>query len=127
MRTCVRGATGLASRALRAGAANVERDLGSAAAAELPRVGLDDALRICLVLVRAEPGRYGRAAVRWLGRLLLDERPALTLNEPRLVASALAALPRWTDDERVLIASRTFGALRGLARSAGTLDELLTR
>ena len=34
-----------------------------AAAAELPHVGLDDGLAICLVLLDSEPGRYQPAAV----------------------------------------------------------------
>jgi hypothetical protein len=42
-----------------------------AAAAELPTVNLDDALRICVV-PRADPSRYERAVIRWLGRLCLD-------------------------------------------------------
>jgi hypothetical protein len=43
-----------------------------AAARELPRVALDDALRICLVLREGDPDRYQRAAVRWLGRFALE-------------------------------------------------------
>jgi hypothetical protein len=45
-----------------------------AAAAELPSVNLEDALRICLLLRDADPSRYERAVIRWLGRLCL-ERP----------------------------------------------------
>jgi hypothetical protein len=39
-----------------------------AAAKDLPRIGLEDALRICLVFRDGDPERYERAAVRWLGR-----------------------------------------------------------
>ncbi len=53
-----------------------------AAARELPRVGLDDALRICLVLRDGDPERYDRACVRWLGRFALEARGA-TIHDVR--------------------------------------------
>ena len=62
-----------------------------AAAAELPQVGLDDALAICLVLLESEPGRYEPAAVRFLGRLLLERR-VLTLEDTQLAARWLGEL-----------------------------------
>jgi hypothetical protein len=45
-----------------------------AAATELPRVSLADALEVCVVLRRADPALYERAAIRWLGRLALEHR-----------------------------------------------------
>jgi hypothetical protein len=63
-----------------------------AAARELPRVALDDALRVCLVLRDGDPGRYERAVVRWLGRFALEGRD-ITIAELRLAANALDALP----------------------------------
>lgn len=66
--------------------------LVTAAALELPRIGLDDALRICLVLRGGEPARYERAAVRWLGRFAL-EAPQATIEDLREAAEALDALP----------------------------------
>lgn len=71
-----------------------------AAARELPRVALHDALRICLVLRDGEPERYERAAVRWLGRFALEADRA-TIRDLRLAADALDALPhqqlrRWS-------------------------------
>ena len=63
-----------------------------AAALELPRVALDDALRICLVLRGGNPERYERAAVRWLGRFAL-EATAVTIADLRAAAEALTALP----------------------------------
>jgi len=62
-----------------------------AAAAEVPEVGLEDALQICLVLLDSEPGSYEPAAVRFLGRVLL-ERPGLTLAAAEAAAANLAAL-----------------------------------
>ena len=61
------------------------------AAAELPSINLDDALRICAVL-RSEPGRFEAAAIRWLGRLCL-ERPQTTLTELKLAVAAFDRLP----------------------------------
>jgi hypothetical protein len=63
-----------------------------AAARELPKVSLDDALRICLVLRGSDPSRYERAAVRWLGRFALEARE-VTIGDLRLAAGALDALP----------------------------------
>jgi hypothetical protein len=62
-----------------------------AAAAELPGLPpLEDALAICLLLLDQEPQRYERAAVRWLGRLLLERR-AMTLRQAEYAAASLAA------------------------------------
>ena len=45
-----------------------------AAAAELPRVNLDDALRVCLLLRSADAALYERSAIRWLGRFALEHQ-----------------------------------------------------
>ncbi len=63
-----------------------------AAAAELPRVDLVDALSICLLLSAHDDERFDRAAVRWLARLAL-ERPALRLDDLRAGLVAFRALP----------------------------------
>jgi hypothetical protein len=63
-----------------------------AAALELPRIALDDALQICLVFRGGDPERYDRAAVRWLGRFALEAR-GVTIADLRAAAEALAALP----------------------------------
>ena len=68
-----------------------------AAARELPRVGLDDALRICLVLRDGDEERYERAAVRWLGRFALEAAGA-TIDDIRMAAEALEELPQRTAD-----------------------------
>jgi hypothetical protein len=62
-----------------------------AAARELPRIALDDALRICLVLRDGDPARYERAAVRWLGRFALEAHN-VTIEALRTGADALHAL-----------------------------------
>jgi hypothetical protein len=66
--------------------------LVTAAALELPRIALDDALRICLVLRGGDAARYQRAAVRWLGRFALEGRN-VTIADLRHAADALDALP----------------------------------
>jgi hypothetical protein len=66
--------------------------LVTATARELPRIALDDALRICLVLRGGDPTRYERAAVRWLGRFALEARD-VTIEDLRAAADALDALP----------------------------------
>jgi len=66
--------------------------LVTAAALELPRIALEDALRICLVLRDGDPRRYERAAVRWLGRFALEAASA-TIDDLRRAAEALDALP----------------------------------
>ena len=66
--------------------------LVTAAALELPRIALDDALRICLVLRGGDAARYQRAAVRWLGRFALEGRN-VTITDLRHAADALDALP----------------------------------
>ena len=66
--------------------------LVTAAALELPRIALDDALRICLVLRGGDEARYERAAVRWLGRFALEAR-GVTIHDLRVAADALDALP----------------------------------
>jgi hypothetical protein len=63
-----------------------------AAARELPRISLDDALRVCLVLRDGDADRFERAAVRWLGRFALEAKGA-TIDDLRTAADALDALP----------------------------------
>lgn len=71
--------------------------LVTSTALELPRVALDDALRICLVLRGGNPERYERAAVRWLGRFALEAR-GVTIDDLREAAEALDALPERASD-----------------------------
>jgi hypothetical protein len=48
--------------------------LVKATAAELPRVDLDDALEVCLLMARDDHPMFERAAVRWVARLCLGRR-----------------------------------------------------
>jgi hypothetical protein len=62
------------------------------AAAELPYVGLPDALEVCLLLRDGDPERYERAAVRWVGRFALEAED-VTLEAVDRAIAALNALP----------------------------------
>jgi hypothetical protein len=64
-----------------------------AAAAELPQVNLVDALAVCMAISQAEPGRFERAAVRWLARFCV-EHPAASVADVRAAAAAFEAMPR---------------------------------
>ena len=75
-------------RALRIGRLSMVR----AAAAELPRIDLDDALAICLLIERQDGERYERAVVRWLARLAM-EVPAVGIDDLREGLVAFEALP----------------------------------
>jgi hypothetical protein len=63
-----------------------------AAAHELPQLSLSDALDLTMLVARKDPPRHERMAARWLLRLL-EEDPAMTIQEAALAASSLAALP----------------------------------
>lgn len=68
---------------------------------------LEDALVICRLLLEQEPERYERGAVRWLGRLLL-EQPGVSLRHAELAAAYLAA---WPDPARHDAATEALGEL----------------
>jgi hypothetical protein len=60
------------------------------AAQELPELNLSDALALTLVL-RADPARYERAAVRWHGRFV-REVPGLGQADALLALAALGSI-----------------------------------
>jgi hypothetical protein len=62
-----------------------------AAAKDLPRLSLADALELTVLVARKEPRRHPRVAARWLLRLL-EEDPHATIDEAVLAASSLVAL-----------------------------------
>ena len=63
-----------------------------AAAAELPRLSLADALLVLLVFARARAPQTEVAAVRWAARYVAEVRPAPEAREAHLVLSAACAL-----------------------------------
>lgn len=62
-----------------------------AIAAELPSVGLEDALAILLALLDREPHTFSRAGARWGARLTLERQ--LSLIDAQLTFASLDALP----------------------------------
>ncbi len=74
-------------RALKTGNLTIIR----AAASDLPRVDLGDALCVCMAIRAAEPDRFERAALRWLARFAAER--ARSVTDVREAAAALAAIP----------------------------------
>ena len=83
---------------------------------------LEDALVICLLLLDQEPDRYERAALKWLGRLLLKQR-GMSLRHAELAAAYLAA---WPDPARRDAATEALGAI-GRAVGLRRLGPRITR
>jgi len=79
-------------RALATGNLNLIR----AAAAELPRVDLADALAVCMAIRESEPQRFERAALRWLARYAVEK--AASVADVRAAADAFAAMLGQPDD-----------------------------
>jgi hypothetical protein len=75
-----------------------------AAAAELPRVGLPDALEVCLVFRDKDRALFERAAVRWLGRFALEAR-GVTIEAIQRAAGAFDAMPRRPQTAMEILAS----------------------
>jgi hypothetical protein len=93
MRTCVRVTSdGSAYARFRRALDQGRLALVYAAAAELPRLGLDDALEVCVLMSREAHPAYERAAVRWIGRLCA-ERP-VSIHEVRCALALFETLPR---------------------------------
>ena len=72
--------------------------LVTAAALELGRLSLADALAVCLVFCDHDAARFERAAVRWLGRFCCEcsssisrARVRVDDDHPRLLRDVLAA------------------------------------
>jgi hypothetical protein len=91
-----------------------------AAAAELPQVGLEDALQIVWLIERQDSERYERAAVRWLARLCL-EAPTVGIMDLREGMLAFEAAPANPDGARQALAELC--RAHGLARPAQTLAD----
>jgi hypothetical protein len=67
----------------------------TAAAADLRDIGLDDALRILVVLAEKHDPRYDRAAARFAARVTSERH--LDLADARYVLALAEALPRSPD------------------------------
>src|SRR3954470_22674943 len=70
------------------------------AAAELPRLQLDDALEVLALMAdQSPPDRYSAAAARWCGRLAVET--AASLSDLRLAVAACELLPEHPEGIRV--------------------------
>jgi hypothetical protein len=118
---CSIGASGSPHAAFQRALRNRNLTRALTEARELPVVSLADALDLVLLLSEQRPDRYGRAAARWLGRYILEERH-VDLVEAQLVAAALAGLRGYDPRPAAL-------TLRSLARRRRMTDTetVLTR
>ena len=86
------------------------------AAADLPQLGLADALELTILVAQKEPRRHPRVAARWLLRFL-EEHPAVRIEEAALAASSLVALtgPGYEEAAQTLraVAERASSRRRG--------------
>ena len=62
-----------------------------AAAADVPRVELGDALTVCMAIRQHDQARFDRAALKWIARYCL-ERPTATLADVRAATAAFEAM-----------------------------------
>ena len=76
-------------------------NLIDAAARELRHVGLDDALRILVVLAERRDDRFERAAARFAARVTTERR--LSLAQARYVLALAESLPRSPDAVALLL------------------------
>ncbi len=69
-----------------------------AAAKDLPRLSLVDALELTVLVARKDPRRHPRIAARWLLRYL-EEHPSATIEDASLAVASLIALTGPNHDE----------------------------
>ena len=65
--------------------------LAEAASRQLGHLSLEHALSLLFLYAEKEPGKYERAALRWLGRYVTEGK-AVSLLKARVALSALAEL-----------------------------------
>lgn len=73
-------------------------------ARELPRMELDDALEVLVLMARAGHPAFDRAAARWVGRLVAEQ--PLTLADARYALALVERLPACAEPLRRLTARR---------------------
>jgi hypothetical protein len=72
-----------------------------AAAAELPRLNLDDGLRVLVLMAEQDRARFDRAAVRWVARLGLERR--LGIDDLRAALAACELLGAHPAEGRLVL------------------------
>jgi hypothetical protein len=88
------------------------------AGSELPHIGLNEALELCLLLRDKAPERYPRAALRWHGRVCREVDVSLEEAQAVLAALVLLAGKRKTN---AAFALAELLSRRGLERPCETL------
>ena len=73
-------------------------------ARELPRIELDDALEVLVLMARAEHPAFDRAAARWVGRLIAEQ--PLSLRDARYALALVERLPACAEALRRLASRR---------------------
>ncbi len=99
--------------------------IASAAAAELGRLSLADALGLCLLYRDSDPVRFRRAAVRWHGRLCLEVK-GLAPADAELAFAAV----RGVGDGRAFAAARALEEVLnayGQSEAARVLEEWIAQ
>jgi hypothetical protein len=87
------------------------------------KLSLGDARALCVLLADRDTTRYSRAAMKWLGRFAL-ETPNVSLEETRLFAAALAALPLVSAAARPLLPE--LASARGLVSVRAVFDDFIS-
>jgi hypothetical protein len=77
-----------------------------AAAYQLHRLSVADALSLCLLLAEQDPERFQRDGARWHARFVLEAQ-GIALMESQLLLAAVAALP--AGDKKAVAAIRELG------------------
>jgi hypothetical protein len=99
--------------------------IASAAAAELGRLSLADALGLCLLYRDSDPVRFRRAAVRWHGRLCLEVK-GLAPADAELAFAAVRGL----GDGRAFASARALEEVLGAygeSQAARVLEEWIAQ
>jgi hypothetical protein len=73
-------------------------------ARELPRLELDDALEVLVLMARAGHPAFDRAAARWVGRLIAEQ--PLSLSDARYALALVERLPACAEALRRLALRR---------------------
>jgi hypothetical protein len=89
------------------------------AAADLPQLGLTDALELLLLLCDRAPEKYERAALRWHGRFC-RETADVTLDEGQTILALLALLPARREQAAHALSDVIYR--RGLERACEALN-----
>jgi hypothetical protein len=117
------GSNGSAYRRFQMALATGNPTIALSAAADLPRVTVENALALLLLLRDRDPGRYERAALRFEALMLRELR--LSLAEAQVALAALGAL----GGPDAAGAGALLGVLeaRGERRAVAVLEEWMER